>query len=119
MDKNTRNAELMEKIKPETTARTWEISVASGQQAIDIPPLCRSIDRIYLIGARNRPLYLTRLTKETYEDFGRKFKVGDPEKDEGYVHIRGVPVYYSQGHHRIYLWPVPAHTWNGVIEGQT
>jgi hypothetical protein len=93
--------------------RAWEFELAIGQESILPPTGFMNPNRVYLLGLRNRPLYLARVRPEVFEEMGRTYRF---ERQEMPTHLKGVPIYYCIEDQELKFWPVPAHGWKGVLE---
>jgi hypothetical protein len=52
------------------------------------------------------------------EDFtvlGRRYQLSTGDAP---THLRGLPRYYTMRDKQMWLWPVPAHAWQGGMEKQ-
>lgn len=97
----------------ETNFDTFDFHVVVGQEKIELPRGFANPQHVWLIGLRNRPIYLYRVDKEEFDTGGRRYYMSD---DGMPTHLRGLPLYYKIEDMKLWFWPVPAHAWQGVVQ---
>ena len=81
----------------------WKIGFDGGYEVLGVS----------LVGLRNRPYNLTKISKEEFQSRCMKGPGGDFENS---VVVRGTPHWYAVEGHCVYLNPSPAHAWTIKID---
>ena len=81
----------------------WKIGYDPGYEVIAVS----------LVGMRNRPYPLTRITREEFQSRCMKGPGGEFENN---VVVRGTPHWYAIEGHCVCLNPSPAHAWTIKID---
>jgi hypothetical protein len=110
---------LTENARHSAAKTKWRFDVEAGQEIIGLPPGLdpEKISRVCLLGLRNRPINVQFASLAEVKEFGRKF-VFNTMTGVSEVPIKGFPLYYTIIKKNMAFWPVPAHNWSGIIEGE-
>jgi hypothetical protein len=105
--------------RPSRKLTKWRFDVEAGQEIIALPGDLdpEKISRVYLLGLRNRPISVQFASLPEIKELGRKF-VFNTMTGVSEVPIKGFPLYYTVIKKNMAFWPVPAHRWDGFIEGE-
>ncbi len=95
------------------TSNKYTFVLEIGQESVGVPQGFANPDEVWLRGARNRKHRLTRMTWEAYQTAGQRYRLG---RDDTATHLLGLPIYYAVHERELYVWPLPAHRWEGGVE---
>jgi hypothetical protein len=103
------------KISEVFSPRQHQFVLEKGSESMLLPPGYTRPTRVWLISLRDRPLYVSYMPPDKFEEAAKAYRI---ETNEMPIHLKGIPLYYTVKDREIRFWPVPAHTWNGVLERQ-